>query len=144
MARSDERWSNKPRHAYRDALAELIFVAFVCPIFGLISFTGIFSLRWHWDIGRFLPSRGYFFLIAGGFGCVLLFIGYRLFGSYYDKYLTDPSPSSQFNTARDRRIVAWQRFGMVASCGGLIPIVLSALALPAIGILVHHLREANI
>ena len=123
------RYRGKVRAAVWNAKIETIALFVTFPAFGLLGFIILGSLRFmtrEQVMQIHLPPKLLFVTVVCGLSVLL---GNLALGRNFQKYVDDPAPCYQFDTARDRYIAMWQKFG---------GFVIACIVLPILGLLVAY------
>ena len=107
--------------AYSKALAESIVLLVLMPSIALFCLIASIGAR----AGAATPTSGLawlllVFLIVGAF----VLLGHLWLGHRLQRFRHDHSPAQHYDSARDRRIVFWQKLIVTSVCGGVVPLSL--------------------
>lgn len=110
-----------PHTPYRNAMMEVIGQFIMAPIFGILGFVGLATLKW-WaktPSGDWIANSKYTVVLI-----ILIFsilIGRNIFKSKLGRYKDDPDAPYIFDSERDARVAEWQRKAVYYFCGGVMP-----------------------
>jgi hypothetical protein len=114
--------SRKSSIQFTNALVDTILVFVGLPILGLLGIVMLSSLRWAPQI---LMNGPDFSQLSFGITLwiVSLVIGHLWLGPRLKKYKEYNSAYSEFASARDARIVSWQRLIVFVVCAMVLPLL---------------------
>jgi hypothetical protein len=121
LAAARRRRHGNPRTPFVDAEGEVALLFLGMPLGGALSFAMTFSLHWLTpEEARDIPMPSKYILS----GVILLFcylFGRLWFDRKFKRYQDDPTPALQFDTERDRRIMARQKLFVLITAGIIMP-----------------------
>jgi len=123
-----KRGCTDPSIPHSEALVELGMVVFVAPTLAVLLLLTLATLKL-WAHRIQLSEIPFKASVVAGVILLLVFARHLL-ARRYKAYLDDPTPSLQFDTERDRRIVFWQK---------LVIVPLGCIVASWLGILVTYL-----
>jgi hypothetical protein len=106
---------------YHYALVEVILLVLALPSIAVFSFALLATLKWSVP---FIDERWPGFSIkttALVVYALTLVAGHRWLGRRFRIFRDDPTAPLRFDTETDHRIVFWQKFIVVLTCGLIIP-----------------------